>query len=160
MKNRFKIVISLFLLLFIMSSCQSHTDNYNSALRFVEDKGYNVVSDGTKTPDYILTKEDLIKLPYMQYWGVQSVNPLDYTNKTIQTYRFIVTNHPLDTLIGNSIKQTVVFIMLCDNRVIGGYSIPNNSSVGSVYSIDGKTVEQLSGMQFIDWTSQWIKKYS
>jgi len=143
-----------------MSSCQSHTDNYNSALRFIEDKGYKVVADGTKTPDYILTKDDLIKLPYMQYWGVQKVNPLNYTNKTIQTYRFIVTNHPLDTLIGNSKKQTIVFIMLGDNRVIGGYSIPDNSSVGSVYSIDGKTIEQLTGMQFIDWTSQWIKKYS
>ena len=34
--------------------------------------------------------------------------------------------------------------MLSDNKVIGGYSLPNIFTLGSCYSLDGKTLEEIS----------------
>ena len=107
--------------------------------KYLKDKGYTIISnDGKVGEDYVLTKELLDKLPYNQYWEVQTVKASDYINKTIQTYKFVVKNHPLDNYKDNVKKQTLIWVMVCENKVVGGYSLPDLAVTGGVYPIDGK----------------------
>ncbi|MEG6616389.1 hypothetical protein V6C27_08160 [Peptococcaceae bacterium 1198_IL3148] len=50
--------------------------------------------------------------------------------------------------------------MLSDGKIIGGYSCPNANVVGaSYYSIDGRTLEEVTGLSFQQWQENWKKKY-
>jgi hypothetical protein len=50
--------------------------------------------------------------------------------------------------------------MLSEGKVIGGYSFPNiDGLAGSVYSLDGKTLEEVTGITFKEWSDNWKKKY-
>lgn len=44
--------------------------------------------------------------------------------------------------------KTNVFIMLSDGKVVGGYSFPNEKMYGSVYSLAGKTLEEITGLSY------------
>jgi len=108
------------------------------ASTYLKEKGYTIISiDGKVGEDYILTKELLTKLPYQQYWEVQTIKASDYLDKNIQTYKFIVKNHPLDNFKDNEKKQTVLWVMVCENKVIGGYSLPDVDLIGGVYPLNG-----------------------
>jgi len=45
--------------------------------------------------------------------------------------------------------------------VIGGYSIPDYQELhmGWVYSIDGETLEEMTGMSYPGWLEEWNKAY-
>lgn len=58
--------------------------------------GYLIISNEGIVSEYLLDKKLLTDMPYMQYWSVQSVDPVDYIGKEITTSKFIVKNHPLD----------------------------------------------------------------
>lgn len=49
--------------------------------------------------------------------------------------------------------------MLSDDKIVGGYSFPDEKMVGSVYSLDGKTLEEVTGLSFQQWEENWKKKY-
>lgn len=138
---------------------QQESSSSEKALSYLKDKGYSIVSNDGKVGEYVLTKETLLKIPYRQYWGVQSIDAKDYLNKTIETYKFTVKNHPLDNYKGNENKQTRILVMVCENKVIGGYSLPDVDLVGGVYSIEGKTAEEVTGLNYQDWLKQWTEKY-
>lgn len=171
MKKLFFNLIIVIASLMIFSSCSScngiKTDNIKNnsneklAITFLKSKGYNLVSKDGEVSKYVLKKNYLLKLPYQQYWGVQKINPDKYINKTIETYKFIINNHPLDNYKNNKNKQTIAWIMICDNKVIGGYSLPDVENFsGGAYSLDGKTIEETTGLSFQNWLKQWTKKYS
>ncbi|MDR3682070.1 MAG: hypothetical protein P4L41_19015 [Flavipsychrobacter sp.] len=84
-----------------------------------------------------------------------------YFGKEITVYEFTVKNHPLEKIFKDS-KGTNVFIMLSEGKVIGGYSFPNADEllVGSVYSLDGKTLEEVTGLNYLQWSENWKNKYS
>ena len=71
-----------------------------------------------------------------------------------------MNNHKLDTL--GDMDETLVWLNVCENEVVGGYSFPNNSEnlYGGVYSIDGLTLEEVTGMDFPTWQKEWQKKYN
>lgn len=98
------------------------------------------------------------RIPYQQAWGVQKIEPDKFFGKEITIYGFTVRNHPLETIYEDS-KGVNVYIMLSEDTVIGGYSYPNADIVGSYYSIDGKTLEQVTGLSFQQWSEEWKKKY-
>lgn len=100
-------------------------------------------------------------MPYSQYWSVQSVDPLSYVGKRITTSKFIVKNHPLDNENDNRNKQTIIFLMEADNEVVGGYSFPDYDELnkGWVYTIDGKTLEEFTGISYPKWSNEWNLKY-
>lgn len=50
--------------------------------------------------------------------------------------------------------------MLCNHKVIGGYSFPNEDLFGAFYSIDGKTMELITGVKYPQWIKAWEKRYS
>lgn len=134
---------------------------------FIKEKGYAIISTKGKVDTYKLEKKMLIGFPYEVIWGLQEVEPENYIGKNIDVYKFIVQNHVLDSKIHNSTHQTNIFIMVCDFKLIGGYSRPNHEGktiaelpIGpETYSIDGKPIEEVKNMSFQNWREKWEKRY-
>ncbi|MNI49733.1 hypothetical protein D3C73_1043580 [compost metagenome] len=95
-----------------------------------------------------------------QIWGVQKEEPDKYFGKEITLYGFTVENHLLEKIYN---VKTNVSIMLCEGKVIGGTSFPIQGKeliAGAPYSFEGKTLDEVKGLSFKDWTEKWKKKYS
>jgi len=45
--------------------------------------------------------------------------------------------------------------MVCENKAIGGYSLPDEDLIGGVYSLEGKTLEEVTGLNYQDWLKKW-----
>lgn len=158
-------IVSLFLIILFGCSNNLTSENpkseYSKAERFITDKGYSILSNEGIVADYVLEKKLLTEMPYSQYWSVQSVEPLPYVGKRITTRKFIVNNHPLDHVNDNRKKQTLIYVMEADNEVVGGYSYPDYDElhVGWAYTIDGRTLEEFTGISYPEWADQWELKY-
>jgi hypothetical protein len=48
---------------------------------------------------------------------------------------------------------------LAEGKVIGGYSFPNKEMVGWYFSLDGKTLDEVTGLSFKEWSEKWKQKY-
>ncbi|ETT61218.1 hypothetical protein BSK66_23620 [Paenibacillus odorifer] len=165
MKKLRTIIIPLFLIFLLGCSDEEISDNskkeYSKAEQFITDMGYLIISNEGIVSEYLLDKKLLTEMPYIQYWSVQSVDPIDYIGKEITTSKLIVKNHPLDNEKDNTKKQTLIFLLEADDEVIGGYSFPDFDELhmGWVYTIDGKTLEELTGEAFPNWSKEWNLKY-
>lgn len=165
MKKSRIIIVPLFLIILFGCSNNLISENskkeYSKAERFIIDKGYLITSNEGIVSEYLLDKKLLTEMPYLQYWSVQSADPISYVGKRITTSKFIVKNHPLDNENDNRKKQTIIFLMEADNEVVGGYSLPDFDELhmGWVYTIDGKTLEEFTGISYPKWLNQWNLKY-
>lgn len=138
------------------------SENGKIAKRFLEEKGYDVVSYDGASDAYTLTQEKLVEIPFMQHWWVQSVIPEEFFGKTIETELFTVQSHPLDHSLGsNSLGFTGVSILIVDGIPIGGTSWPLTIEpvYTGVHSLDGKTIEELYNTDYLTWHEDWAKKY-
>jgi hypothetical protein len=142
----------------------SNIDNVNpkSAEDFLKTKRYEIVNANGKTDSYVLSKEKLSSVNYSNIWGLQMLDVKSYIGKAVDTYEFTVKGHPLDKTRDNNKHQTKVWIMIVDNAVIGGYSLPDYGEIhfGGVYSVDGKTLEEVTGLSFQEWSDRWKKDYN
>ncbi|WP_064093513.1 hypothetical protein [Rossellomorea aquimaris] len=80
--------------------------------------------------------------PNKDIWAVQKKNPYKYINRNIKKETFIVTNHPLTN------SKVIITAFLFNGKIIGGTSFPyseKNDLVGALYSIEGKTAEEIDG---------------
>ena len=57
-------------------------------------------------------------------------------------------------------------IMVCENKIIGGYSNSDYEGVhlsfipaGGIYSLEGKTFEDIKNIDFNTWRNNFIKEY-
>ncbi|WP_037287790.1 hypothetical protein [Saccharibacillus sacchari] len=157
--NRGSLVV--FLLLILLVGCGGANEDSDAAEQFITEKGYTIVKKEKEAYEYTLTKSQLTEMPYIQYWSVQSEAPDAYIGKQIRTSKFIVNHHPLDELSDQDKKQTVIYVMESGDDVIGGYSIPDYQELhmGWVYSIDGETLEEMTGMSYPGWLEEWNKAY-
>lgn len=151
-----KYLISVFLLLFLLGCTESNEipKEQSTMKDFIENKGYQVISYEGLAETYELTKEKITELPYIMYWGLQSVEPAQYFGKTINVEKFLVKNHPL------SEGEVDVYVYEVDGQPIGGTSFPHGERLyGGYWSLDGKTLEELQSKSFQDWQADWINKY-
>lgn len=132
---------------------------------FVKSQGYTIITRKGEIQKYTLEKSKLYggtgTIPYQQVWGVQTVEPEKYFGKEIVVYGFTVKNHPLEKKHQES-EGAIVYIMISEGNVIGGYSSVTNVDdiVGEgYYSIDGKTLEEVTGLSYKQWSEEWKKKY-
>lgn len=164
------LLISISLIIVFLSGCteksinnEISSDNEKVAEEFIKSKGYKIIEFKDKLEEYILEKNKLIggteSIPYRQIWAVQEVEPELYFGKEIETYEFIVKNHPLEKTDKNYSDGVQLYIMLSDNKVIGGYSYPNSDVEGSFSSLEGKTLEEVTGLTFKEWQEEWKNKY-
>ncbi|GLC30165.1 DUF4830 domain-containing protein [Clostridium omnivorum] len=152
------------LILFIFSGCtRKITGDEKTAEDFVKSKGYKITARKGQIEKYVLEKSKLYggteTIPYRQCWGVQTVEPDDYFGKEITVYGFTVKNHPMLKQDKNAKSGVNIYIMMTDNKIIGGYSYPNANVDGAYSSLDGKTLEEVTGLSFKQWQDNWKKKY-
>ncbi|KRE40932.1 hypothetical protein [Paenibacillus sp. Soil522] len=157
---KFGILIGLMFL--ILVGCSNEvTGDEKIAEQYVRAQGYNVTSYKGEVNRYSLDKRKLFgnteSIPFQQAWGVQKVEPDKYFGKEVTIYAFTVSNHPLEKIYK---AKSNVYIMLSEGKVIGGYSFPDvDGMVGGYYSLDGKTLEEVTGLSYIEWSDNWKKKY-
>lgn len=161
-----KKVITLFLFLVFVTGCSSMETSVseNPVAQYLEQKGYKVLSFDGSVETYEMSKEKIIKLPYSIGWGLQTVEPSEYFGKTVDIQKIVVANHPLDNWESNNAKskgKTEVYVYVVEGKVVGGTSLPvtNESVRGGYWSLDGKTLEEVSGKDLTAWQQEWDKKY-
>lgn len=172
MRNLIILFISLGVILCLAVACvneapDSMTTDERIAADYVEAQGYKIVGYLGKAEDYVLEREKLLQPPLMNIWSVQNVEPAQYYGETISSYGFVVSTHPLGQLYAAQAKKAEyefhLYIMLSAGEVIGGYSYPVKKDgallMGGVYSIDGKSPEEITGLTYVEWLDQWKTKY-
>jgi len=152
------------LLLFTCLGCtEKVVGEEKTAKSYVKSQGYKITSRKGEIQKYTLEKSKLYggteTIPYQQMWAVQKTEPDKYFGKEITIYGFIVKGHPLQKRDNNAKHGVELYIMLIDGKVIGGYSYPNAEVCGAYSSLDGKTLEEVTGLSFQQWQENWKKKY-
>lgn len=97
MKKLRRIIIPLFLIFYwdvVMRKLAIIQKEYSKAEQFITDMGYLIISNEGIVSEYLLDKKLLTEMPYIQYWSVQSVDPIDYIGKEITTSKLIVKTTP------------------------------------------------------------------
>ncbi|NIK70492.1 MULTISPECIES: DUF4830 domain-containing protein [unclassified Paenibacillus] len=157
--------IILGLLFLILAGCGKEiSGDEKNAEQYVEQQGYKVITRKGEVQKYVLDKskffEGSVESTYnQQIWGVQKEEPDKYFGKEITEYGFTVKNHPLEKKYNT---ETNVSVMVCDGKVIGGTSFPVQGKVllmGAPFSLDGKTLEEVTGLTYKEWSEKWGKKY-
>lgn len=164
-----KIVICLLLslLLIPITGCSPNILNKSDeqiAANFIKLLGYTIVSYDGEYPKYTLDRELLKNSGEFKLWGVQKAEPEQYIGKDIHTFKFTVTNHPLQKIFSHDKYDILVTVMVVDHNVIGGTSLPNYKVVetvmaGTPSSIEGKDMNEIKEMSYDQWLDYWKEKY-
>jgi hypothetical protein len=152
--------IVLVLLFLIITGCNNSSatgDDEGTAVKYIKNQGYEIITQNGDIQKYTLEKSKLQTMQYQQICGVQKIDTDKYLGKEISTYCFTVEKHPLEKIYK---VKTNIFIMFSNGKLVGGYSFPNEKLFGVVYSLDGKTVEEVTGLSYEQWRDNWEKKYS
>lgn len=152
------------LIIFIIACTKRVTGDEKTAENYVKSQGYKITSRKGEIQKYKLEKSKLCgaieTIPYQQMWAVQKEEPDEYFGKEITIYGFTVKDHPLQKRDRNAKSGVNVYIMLSEGKVIGGYSYPNTDVDGAYSSMDGKTLEEVTGLSYQQWSEKWKRKYS
>jgi hypothetical protein len=148
----------------LVTGCAAKTaGDEETAEDYMNSLGYTVTEQMGEIWRYTLEKSilfgDTSSIPYRQMWGVQTEEPDKYFGREIVIYGFTVKDHPLQKRDRNAENGVNVYIMMSEGNVIGGYSYPNADVSGAYSSIDGKTLEEVTGLSYREWCEQWEKKY-
>jgi len=168
-----KLIYIVGIILFTLVGCSNNdnitlSEHEKKAIDYLKSNNYIIVSHLESSYEYVLNKEMITMNPYNRIWAVQYTEPDLYFNKLISIYSFIVENHPLvEVLLAMGIDydnyDVQVNVFISEEEAIGGTSnlIPKDNSLlfGGAYSIDGKTLEEVTGLTYDQWTEAWRKKY-
>lgn len=172
---RFLLLVFIFCMLVACSNETNRNEDVGNAVfeqisiedsedidNYIIEKGYEILSSSGKIDEYKVEKKRLYDS--WQIWAVQYSEPDDYIGKVMSTYAYTVRNHFLDNESPN--KKTSLCIMVCENKIIGGYSNPDYEGVdvtiipvGGVYSLEGKNFEDIKRIDFGTWRDKYFKKY-
>lgn len=145
-----------------------HEESFNNkniriAGKYIKEQGYTIFKLLGEVDRYKLDKSMLKNtsgnLGLIQTWSVQKVKPDDYFGKEIVVVGFEVRNHPLQKIDSNAKDGVCINVMIVDDKVIGGTSSPNVDTVGGAHSIDGKSLEEVTGLTYKKWSENWEKEY-
>lgn len=162
MKKILSLLIGIIFIIFI--GCTPNiTGDEKTAEDFVKSQGYTIIARKGEIQKYTLERSKLYgginTLKYQQAWAVQTVEPDKYFGKEIVVYGYTVKNHPMQKEDRNAKDGVNVYIMLSEGKVIGGYSYPNADVDGAFSSLDGKTLEEVTGLSYKEWQDNWKTKY-
>jgi hypothetical protein len=165
MKKVVLILIGLIIVTFV-GCTKKVTGDEKTAEEYVKAQGYKITSYNGEIQKYTLDKSKIYgsteAIPYIQAWSVQKVEPDKYFGKEVTVYGFTIKNHPLQEKDKNAKNGVKLYLMLSEGKVIGGNSIPNTDEVllgSTCYSLDGKTLEEVTGLSYQLWDENWKKKH-
>lgn len=138
-----------------------------AALALLKEKGYRVQSAYGKAATYVLEPDLMTTEPYRSVWAVQEVKPEAYWGQTVAAHSFVVSDHPLEqtyaSLFASRNYETVVTVLSVDGLAIGGVSSPVDKDgalmLGGTYSLDGRTLEEMTGGSYEEWLAEWQAVY-
>ncbi|MBB3110744.1 hypothetical protein FHS18_002811 [Paenibacillus phyllosphaerae] len=150
-----KYIVPLLMLLALVTGCSGGSDEGSpEASEFLASKGYTVVSHKGGVVRYVLNGRLLASMPYMKDWALQEVDPTPYVGQTVEIERYVVTGHPLGA------GEINVSVFLSGGKPIGGISFPpGESSEEASRSLDGRTLEEVTGKPMEAWQAEWLAKY-
>jgi len=133
----------------------------------LKERGYRVQAAYGKATSYMLEPGLLTTEPYRSVWAVQEVKPETYWGQTVTAHTFVVSDHPLEqtyaSLFASRDYETVVTVLCVDGQAIGGVSSPVDKDgalmLGGTYSLDGKTLEEVTGGSYEEWLAKWQAVY-
>jgi len=137
------------------------------AAEYLEAENYRIESRLGETGRYVLDREYLAGMPGGMIWGVQQADPAEYIGKTIVSYGFLVSQHPLEKTLKTIDPKDYVIrvdVLVADGHVIGGTSFPvprdgKNGLAGAPYSLDGRTLEEVTGKRYGEWSDEWFSRF-
>ncbi|WP_201782179.1 hypothetical protein [Paenibacillus xylanivorans] len=90
----------------------------------------------------------------MLEWGLmEGIDPAKYIDKTIEIERF-TANGSL------AIKwEFLVTVFLTDGKPIGGIETVLDINVKGMFTLDGKTLLEVTGKSFAEWQREWLYRY-
>jgi hypothetical protein len=159
------VLLLLTLLLLSANFGAAHGRDERTAEEYLKSRGYIVISSAGLIYTYTLDASKLAAgmetWHFIDAWAVQQTAPEAYYGKSISLYRFVVKDHPLASA---SYPDTNITVMMCEGRVIGGTSFPAVKEgdpilMGAPSSLDGRTLEEVTGLTYVQWLKQWEAKY-
>ena len=132
-----------------------------AAIELIEEKGYTVAALGGKSEAYVLDQDHLAQGKYSLIWGIQDLNPEKYIGKLVETYEFLVEDHPLLLEWDDKGNRIKLWVLSVEGEIIGGYTFSDYDEIhyGDVYSLEGETLEKVTEMRFQAWRKDWEEKY-
>ena len=162
-------VMAVFLALASGCAATSHR-KVSAAEQFVRNKGYRVLNAEGQVGAYVIGTDTLVRLPYIQFWAVQTLDPTPLWGKEAVVEKFTIDHHPLDhfqTGIGKlattALGRTDVWVLSVDGVPVIGWSFPvtNNRLTGGVYGLNGENWEDVHpGQDFQKWREAWEDRFS
>lgn len=170
MIRKFRVSILLCIVLLALAGCNNNKNvsraqsDEQTAADYIESLGYTIVASEGETARYTLEPDRLKSLDDMQLWAVQEQEASTYFGKEIVTYQFIVKHHPLEQQYPADEYKISANVMIVDHKIIGGSSAPLSTTenlvvAGGEYSLEGKTLEEIKGMEYPEWLEHWKERY-
>lgn len=155
--------IVIIVLLILIAGCNTY-DNVDIATKYIDNKGYNVLSYEGNYEKYTLMDKTFTDDYRLLQWSVQEVSPIDYFGETVYVEKFIVDNHPLDHWESGRIRslgKTELYVYIINNQVVGGISMPVlevNNVATPVWSLEGKTIKEIHSISYDGWKNNLLDK--
>ncbi|MBH5319056.1 hypothetical protein I6N90_14715 [Paenibacillus sp. GSMTC-2017] len=149
----------VFVFLIMLAGCGGDEKSEPSAaVHFLESKGYSIIKQQDDVVRYVLNEEMLIRMPDMVQWGLlEGVDPAVYIGKTIEVERYTATGSL--AIEG----EAIITVFLSDGKSIGGFETvlvkSSNNDAEGMFSLDGKTLQEVSGKSFEAWQRDWLERY-
>lgn len=110
----------------------------------------------------IKSKEEEYKdISRAKFWEMQEFDISNYEGKTIDYHIFRVAGHPIEKSVDNA-ESTEIRLGVIDDVIVGGFSSPYKKGeifLGGIATIDGRSLEQLTDMTYLEWFKSWSDKY-
>ncbi|WP_313121075.1 hypothetical protein [Proteiniclasticum ruminis] len=148
--------------MFIVVGCNQQT--LESKLRDeIKEMGYEIIEyEDEVFPFEIRSKEEEYKdISRAIFWEIQEFDISNYEGKTIDYHIFRVAGHPIEKSVNNA-ESTEIRLGVIDDVIVGGFSSPykkGETYLGGPATIDGRSLEQLTDMTYIEWFNSWRDKY-
>ncbi|GIP23493.1 hypothetical protein [Paenibacillus sp. J22TS3] len=134
---------------------------------YLADWGYAVKDRLGNDYKYKLSRKQLAQQPQMMIWGLQKADPAEYVGNEVIIRRYIVSSPEQERKFQlKSGEMLTAALLIVRDKIVGGYIAAESQGESdkptgnALYSLDGRTLEEVSGQDFSGWRENWLTKYS
>ncbi len=162
--KKITVIVSIitFMLVMVIGCGQK---NASSAIeKKITDLGYEIIAkeEDVETIEIKSKAEEYKEVSRAKFWDVQNLDIEKFEGKTITYHIYRVKNHPVEKNTEGA-QATEIAIGTIDNEIVAGYSLPyleGEIFLGGVSSLTGETLEQVTGLSYEEWVTQWENEYN